>query len=375
MRVQRLLLPVLLAAAPVRAHSLSNELALGLYQNSPNTPQSAYVADQLTFRFDLDDAWILKLGGTFTYDGETPPEEGAVFGTSSAQVLGVVGGLEYEASPRVDLYLDVSGSPSASQRFGTTLPPANDTTPGTEIQVHNASSSVGALLGASFVIGGTEFLETILGGTTLDVSVGWTLMSTHQRLDAAVNPKTGQPVSGSTFETICKIFPNTRGCQKLRTLLKGGTDTINQFVLSASVLQPVGGSTDLGLSASVYVYDQDPLSASFFTNLAQQLTSLGGGFPLAPQRWSISPMLEQRIGNWSISLWYQYLQYVSDQSGNDYGQAHVAGLRVSVKIGTAWTVWVAGSLQWDLLNNTPPMPAGTTLLTSGRVAVGFRASF
>jgi len=366
MRVQRLLLLVLLAAGPVRAHSVSNELALGLYQNSPATPQSAYVADQLTFRFELDDAWTLKLGGTYTYDGETPPAENEVFGTSSAQVLGVVGGLEFDASPRVNLYLDVSGSPSASQRFGTTLPAPNDGTPGTEIQVHNSSSSVGALLGASFIIGGTEFLETVIGGTVLDVSAGWTLMSTHQRLDAAVDPATGQPVSGSRFQTICKLFPNTRGCRKLRTLLQGGTDTINQFMLSAAVLQPLGSTTDLGLSASVYVYDQDPLSASFFTNLAPQLTSLGGGFPLAPQRWSISPMLEQRIGSWSISPCYQFLQYVSD-----YGQAHVAGLRVSVKIGTAWTVWVAGSFQWDLLTD----PNGTTLLTSGRVAVGFRAAF
>jgi hypothetical protein len=140
-------------------------------------------------------------------------------------------------------------------------------------------------------------------------------------------------------------------------------------MLSAAVLQPLGGTTDLGLSASVYVYDQDPLSASFFTNVAQQLTSLGGGFPLAPQRWSVSPMLQQRIGNWSFSPWYQFLEYVSD-----YGQAHVAGLRISVKIGTAWTVWASGSLQWDLLNNAPPS-SGTALLTSGRVAVGFRASF
>jgi hypothetical protein len=85
-------------------------------------------------------------------------------------------------------------------------------------------------------------------------------------------------------------------------------------------------------------------------------------------------MLEQRFGSWSISPWYQFLQYVTDQYGNDYGQAHVAGLRISVKIGTAWTVWAAGSLQWDLLNNSPPL-TGTTLLTSGRVAIGFRARF
>ena len=108
----------------------------------------------------------------------------------------------------------------------------------------------------------------------------------------------------------------------------------------------------------------------------QQLTSLGGGFPLAPQRWSVSPLLEQRFGRWSIAPWYQFLEYAID-----YGQAHVAGLRVSVAIGTAWMVWVSGSLQWDLLNDSPLADAttasstGTTVLISGRVAVGFRARF
>jgi len=45
-----------------------------------------------------------------------------------------------------------------------------------------------------------------------------------------------------------------------------------------------------------------------------------------------------------------------------------------VKLGTDWTVWLAGSLQWDLLNDPPPS-TGTSLLTSGRVALGFRARF
>ena len=371
MRVRRLLLLVLLGAGPVRAHSVSNELALGLYQNSPNTPQGPYVADQLTFRFDLDDDWTLKLGGTYTYDAARAPEQGAVFGTSSAQVLNAVGGVEWEASPRVDLYLDVSGSPNASQRFGALIPPPDGQpqNPGTEVEVQNTSSTVGALLGATFVLGGVEFLDNVLGGTVLDVSAGWTLVTTRQRLDAAVNPRTGEPVSGSALAATCTLFPNAPGCRKLGTLLKGGTDSLNQIMFSAAVLQPLGRSTDLGFSASVYLYDQDPLSASFFTNLAQQLTSLGGGFPVAPQRWSVSPMLQQRIGIWSIGPWYQYLVYASD-----YGHAQVAGLRVAVRIGQSWTVWLSGSMQWDVLDD-PAGLGGSALLTSGRVALGFRARF
>jgi hypothetical protein len=320
------------------------------------------MADQLTFRFDLDDAWTLKVGGTYTYDGETSPQQGEKFGTSSAQIVSAVGGVEWQATPRVDLYLDVSGSPLASQRFGATLTPY-------AVQVENASSSVGTLLGVTYEIGGTEFLGAVIGATALDVSAGWTLITTHQRVDAAVDPINGAPVSGAALMAICRAYPNTRGCKRLEPFLKGGSDNLNQFVFSLAALQPLGSSTDLGLSASVYVYDQDPLAASFFTTSVQQLTSLGGGFPLAPQRWSVSPTLEQRLGSWSIGPWYQFLQYASD-----YGQAHVAGLRVSLKLGTDWTVWLTGSLQWDLLNDPPPS-TGTSLLTSGRVALGFRARF
>jgi hypothetical protein len=117
MRVRRLLLLVLLGAGPVRAHSVSNELALGLSEDSPASPHGPHVADQLTFRFDLSDDWSMKLGGTYTYDTETPPPEGGAFATSSAQVLSVVGGLDWDVSPRVTTYLEASGSPRASQSF------------------------------------------------------------------------------------------------------------------------------------------------------------------------------------------------------------------------------------------------------------------
>ncbi len=377
MRVRRLLLLLLLGAWPVWAHSVSNEVALGLSENSPASPHGPHLADQLTFRFDLADDWSLKLGGAYTYDTETPPPTGGAFGTSSAQILTVVGGLEWDVSPRVTVYLEASGSPRASQTFDGALPfvtPGGVELPPTNVLLYNATSSVGVLGGATFVAGGNEFLGTVLGGTIVDVSVGWTLLSTQQRVDAIVDSNQ-RPVSRSALLALCKLAPRSAGCRTIVPYLKGGEDSLNQLVISLALLQPVGSSTDLGLSGSYYGYDQDPTTAVFFTARANAAAgdSLGGGFPLAPVRWSISPNVAQRFGSWTLAPWYQFLEYASS-----LGKAHVAGLRVSWRIDPAWTVWVSGSAQWDLLSD-PSSPstesAASTLILSGRVALGFRARF
>jgi len=376
MRVRRLLLLLLLGARPVWAHSVSNELALGLSEDSPESPHGTHIANQLTLRFDLDDDWTLKVGGAYTYDTEAPPPTGATFGTSSAQILNAVAGVEWDATPRVNLYLDVSGSPRASQRFSSvvsvSVPTVPIPIPVTEVQLFNASSNIGALLGATFTLGGTEFLGTVIGGTALDVSVGWTLLSTQQRVDAIIDGQ-GRPVSRETLLAICRAVPDNRGCKLLEPYLKGGQDTLNQVSLSLSVLQPLGANTDAGLLGSLYLYDKDPATAGFFTFRASSvaLGSLGAGFPLAPLRWTLSPTVQQRIGSWSLAPWYQFLEYASD-----IGVAHVVGLRVSWRIDASWTVWVSGSAQWDLLADTGGTQGGrTTTVTSGRVALGFRAGF
>jgi hypothetical protein len=373
MRVRRLLLLVLLGAGPVRAHSVSNEVALGLSEDTPASPHGPHVADQLTFRFDLSDDWSMKLGGTYTYDTETPPPEGAAFATSSAQVLTVVGGLEWDVSPRVTVYMDVSGSPRASQSFDGVVTfegPGGIKVP-FDVLLYNATSSVGVLGGVTWQLGGTEFLGTVFGGTVIDLSVGWTQLTTQQRVDGIVVD--GTQSNRGELLVYCARFP--RRCAVLRPFLKGGEDTLNQLSISLALLQPVGSSTDLGLAGSYYGYDQDPAVAVFFTARANVAAgdSLGGGFPLAPVRWSISPNLTQRFGAWSLAPWYQYLSYASS-----IGQAHVAGLRLSWRIDPSWTVWVTGSAQWDLLADpTSPTPdtARSSLVVSGRVALGFRARF
>ncbi len=374
MRVRRLLLLLLLGAGPVRAHSVSNEVALGLTESSPASPHGTHVADQLTFRFDLADDWSLKLGGTYTHDTASPPPEGGAFGTSSAQVLTVIGGLEWDVSPRVTTYLEVAGSPRASQSFDGLLifeGPGGIEVP-FNVLLYNATSSIGLLGGFTWQLGGTEFLGTVFGGTVIDLSLGWTLLTTLQRVDGIVGLD-GRPADRTELLVYCAVYP--RRCAALRPYLKGGEDSLNQLVVSLALLQPVGSSTDLGLSGSYYGYDQDPTVAVFFTARANAAAgdSLGAGFPLAPVRWSISPNLTQRFGDWTLAPWYQFLRYASS-----LGHAHVAGVRVSWRIDPSWTVWVSGSAQWDVLSDPSSTSSGTALdteLLSGRVALGFRARF
>ena len=373
MRVRRLLLLVLLGAGPVRAHSVSNEVALGLSEDSPASPHGPHVADQLTFRFDLSDDWSLKLGGTYTYDTETPPPEGGAFATSSAQVLTMVGGLEWDVSPRVTVYMDVSGSPRASQSFDGVLSfeGAGGVKVPVDVLLYNATSSVGVLGGVTWQLGGHEFLGTVFGGTVIDLSLGWTLLTTQQRVDGVFID--GKMSNRGELLVDCALFP--RRCAALRPYLKGGEDSLNQLMVSLALLQPVGSSTDLGLAGTYYGYDQDPTVAVFFTARANAAAgdSLGAGFPLAPVRWAISPSISQRFGGWTLSPSYQYLRYASA-----IGQAHVAALRISWRIDPTWTVWVSGSAQWDLLADpTSPTPdsASSSLVVSGRVALGFRAQF
>ena len=285
MRVRRLLLLVLLGAGPVRAHSVSNEVALGLSEDSPASPHGPHVADQLTFRFDLSDDWSMKLGGTYTYDTATPPPEGGAFGTSSAQVLSVVGGLDWDVSPRATLYLEASGSPSASQSFDAVLAlvtPGGLELPPRDVLLHNATSSVGVLAGTTFVVGGSEFLGTVLGGLVIDVSLGWTLLTTRQHVEAIVDAEQ-RPVSRSALLALCALAPKSLSCRTLRPYLKGGEDSLNQLAASLALLYGVGSSTDLGLAGSYYAYDQDPTTAAFFTARANAAAgdSLGAGFPLA----------------------------------------------------------------------------------------------
>jgi hypothetical protein len=382
MRERRLvLLLVVVCAAVARAHSISNEVAVGMTQDTLGNPHGTNISDQLTARFDLSETLVLKMAGAFTYEESAAAPAGAYFATSSAQVASILVGAEWDVTPRINLYGEGVLSPRASQTFDSTL--QYRTAAGTvtdDILLNNATSTIGVMMGLSAMVGGLEMEGVAFGGLLLDANVGWTAFSTEQKLGAIYSQRTEQPVSAATIRTLCKLATTTAqklSCGVLQPALQGGEDTLNQFRISLGAIQPLGRNTDLGLSGAYYAYDQDPATIGFFTARATLLhldTTLGAGMPLAPQRYTIRPQVEQRLGLVSLGLWYQFTEYASDE-----GYANGVGARVQVNLGRFWRVWLAGSLQFDeLLEVGVSGQSGSDrnlAVTSGTVALGFRARF
>ena len=394
MRVRQFVLFTALMATRAAAHSISNEAALGFTQDTPANPHGTNYSDQLITRFDLNDDWSLKLGGSYTHETSVAPAPGAFFPTSTAEIGSLLLGADWDVSPRVNLSIDASISPRSTQTLDAVVQysierpptPTNPTPPPivlpSDVLLHNATAAYGAQLGVSVVVGGDEFLGVPLGGTLLDASVGWMLFDTEQKVQKVYSAQMERAFSLDALRAGCKQASTTQqrtACRRLAAALNGGEDTLNQVSLSLSVLQPIGETTYVGLTGGYYLYDKDPDFAGVFaTRVSSNLgTSLGVGLPLAPPLFVLRPQLEQRLGRWTVGLWYQFTEYASDN-----GYAHSLGTRIAFRIDANWQVWVSGSAQWDHLAELVSAPdtssagAGSfTSITSGTVALGFRAKF
>ena len=394
MPVRQFVLFTALMATRAAAHSVSNEAAVGLTQDTPANPHGTNYSDQLTARFDLNDDWSLKIGGSYTYASSHAPAPGTYFPTSTAEVGSLLGGLDWDVSPRVNLSLDGSVSPRATQTFDAVVqytfqrqPTATNPSPlpitlPQDVLLQNATSAYGVQLGVSVVVGGQEFMGVPIDGTLIDASVGWTHFDTEQKVQKVYSEMEQKAFSLEALKAGCARAATAAqrlACRKLAAALNGGEDSLNQVALSLSVLQPVGETTYLGLTGGYYLYDKDPDTAGAFTaRVTSNLgTSLGVGLPLAPPLFVIRPQVEQRLGRWTVGVWYQFTEYASDN-----GDAHSLGTRVGFRIDANWQVWVSGSIQWDHLlelisapTESDAGPGGLISVTSGTMALGFRAKF
>src|SRR5215813_1596133 len=321
MRVRQFVLFTALMTTRAAAHSVSNEAAAGLTQDTPANPHGTNFSDQLTARFDLNDDWSLKVGGSYTHESSHPPAPGAYFPTSTAQVASLLSGIDWDVTPRVNLSLDGSVSPRATQTFDavvqyTFVRPPTPTNPNPlpitlpqDVLLQNATSAYGVQLGVSVVAGGDEFLGVPLGGTLIDGSVGWTHFDTEQRVQKVYSEMQQKAFSLEALKAGCSLAATAAqraACRKLAAALNGGDDSLNQIALALSVLQPIGETTTVGLTGGYFFYDKDPDTAGAFTaRVTSNLgTSLGVGLPLAPQLFVLRPQVEERLGRWTVGVWY-----------------------------------------------------------------------
>jgi hypothetical protein len=362
------------------ASSVSNEVGGQVTQTTPSNPRAGDVADLLKANIDLGESFVLRSAVGFTYEFATPAPTGGSFQGTETSIFALSLGLDWEVNDALTLSVDGVFSPSSSQSADTVITlagPAGGTVDRTGL-LQTVASSYGADVSADYVIG-NPLADPL--AFSVDADVGWLALTVDQTLEKLENEMGTAASSVVRIRTLCnatKVAAEVRRCQALAPLLSNGTDTLDEFRLATGGTVTVGGATDVGLHGAYYLYNKDPSEFGYYSSLTSGRTelhniSLGNGVPLAPYLFTVRPDVTQRLGPFSLGLWYQFAVYASD-----LGTSQVVGARIQWAIGELWKVWLTGSVQVDL---QPPFSTGSTLAVgtqttiSGAFAAGFRVRF
>jgi hypothetical protein len=340
------------------AHAIADDVTVGASQTTAANPRAGYLAERLAVSLDLHRAWTLRVDGTWTYDAATAPSGDAHFGSQGGDVFLFSGNLTWTPSDRFWLSLEASGSPPSTTATDTTVAFSATRTGATtdvDADLRSRSSSIGGALTAGFDTAGESNAET-----ALDLSAGFLHYETLQRIVEVVD-RSGTVLPTSSLVTYCE----THLCGKpLRSALQAQEAMLNQVRLGANVTETIYRTTDLGVSAALYLYKEDPTQVGYFgvTSVGRS-SSFGSGMPIAPYRFTVSPDVAHRFGNLLCELGFLYGLYASDQ-----GYALGATLRMQYRLSPRWKVWVKASGERD-----QDAEDATTLSSS--VSLGARFTF
>ncbi len=362
------------------ASSVSNEVGGQVTQTTPSNPRAGDVADLLKANIDLGESFVLRAVIGFTYEFGTPAPSGGSFKGTDASIFALSLGLDWEVNDALTLSVDGLFSPSSAQSADTviTLPGLVGGTVDRNGLLQTVASSYGTDVAADYLTGNplTDRLAF-----SVDADLGWLALTVDQTLERLENEMGTAASSIARIRTLCnatKVAAEVRRCQALAPLLGNGTDTLDEFRLAAGGTLTVGGATDVGLHGAYYLYNKDPSEFGYYSSLTSGRTefhniSLGNGVPLAPYLFTIRPDVTQRVGPFSLGLWYQFAVYASD-----LGSSQVVGARIQWELGEWWKVWVTGSVQVDLqppFSTGSPLATGTQTTISGAFASGVRLRF
>jgi hypothetical protein len=341
-----------------RAHAIADDVTVGASQATAANPRAGYLAERLAVSLDLHRAWTLRVEGTWTYDAATAPSGDTHFGSQGGDVFLFLGNLTWTPSERFWLALEASGSPPSTTATDTTVAfSATRTGAITDVDadLRSRSSSIGAALAAGFDTAGESNAET-----ALDLSAGFLHYETLQRI-VEVADRNGTVIPTSSLVTYCE----THLCGKaLRSALQAQQAMLNQVRIGANLTETIYQTTDLGLSAALYLYNEDPTQVGYFgvTSVGRS-SSFGSGMPIAPYRLTVSPDLAHRFGNLLCELGFLYGLYASDQ-----GYALGATIRFQYKFSPRWKLWLKASGERD-------RDAENATTLSSSVSLGVRFTF
>ena len=327
---------MLCAPAIARAHWVSDELTAGSTTSTGTNLRSGSVADLLTGKIELSDAWSLKLSAGLTHDEATPPAAGTTFGSSGGNTLALSARGEFDPSERWAIILGGDYSPPSTTLADAPLSYTlkNGMTQSVDAQLSSHGWSGGGMASFGFDSNGTSPFE---GTATAKLAFNW--LSTTQQY-TSFETRNG-PLPASELMTYCA----THKCPKAWvSSLAAVPEAFGQIKLEGDLVATLWQSLDVELDGAYYLYTQDPTQVGYWSIATSGRTtaSAGGGAPVAPFVFTVTPSLIFHKGPIAIETDFRYGSY--DGGGYDLQLT----LRVDVKIGKHVKLWLSGQGQRDI---------------------------
>ncbi len=347
-----------LAAGPATARadraarsSLADELGFAAGPATASGARAGQLFDTLDAELGLTDSWTLTLGASATLLAPTAPDRPRAFGDSGGSVFLFSGGVDWDPGTHVHASAQLSASPSSTLLADAGVPFQRSATGKlvrADTLVASTTSSLGGTLSVAYdTASGGRFDTLVLG------EVAATGFGVSQRVDE-LHATDGSVLTSAELRTYCAAH----ACAKqLRSLLGTQSQSLEQTVLTVEAVETFGRDTDLGLSASAYLYDHDPTNAGFFSLIVAGRRSTSGGSPIAPSLWSLRPSVAQRLGPVRLRAWFERDAYVAGE-----GHSNIVGLRAELRVAHRFRVWLSlvGERDVDGQGNTSPF-ASTSL--------------
>jgi hypothetical protein len=337
----------------VEGGSVSDEFSFNGAAQTPHNPRMGALTDTLAGSLQFDEQWALELALGLTATQGNAGVKGEEFGSSGGLVMNIAPAVDFDPSHNFALTLAGFFSPRATLHTDSdvtvTGPKGNSVD--TDVQLSSSTSTWGlSLMGGYDTDGETNF------ETSATLNAGLTHFSTEQRIEQ-IRAASGLPVRSDAIITYCQ----THTCsQQLVNVLKNPSVTnLYEVSLNGSVTETFFQDTDVGLGFTWNLYSADPTEVGFFSlaSIGRGSVSYGGGVPLAPVSWTVRPEVAQRIGDFTIRIWYQHSKYVGDE-----GHADLIGLRLQYKLTRNWRLTLTVSGQQDRDAENLPANSGTVSL-------------
>lgn len=301
MRRPLLILAIVVArSSSAHANAAAEEISAGASVSTPTTPNLSWIANRIAGVWDATARWQLRVALDATRVMAPGGEESnTIFNTSASADLAIDS--HWTAS------LTAGGSPASTTHSSATI--LDDTLPGDQ------GEAVAQLDARSAVMSLAASLEYDTAGssdheTSGSITVGVTHFRSTQAITSIIDPD-GQMLTPGEVDDRCTLHPCS---SELRSALSPKETELTQLVLGASVLHTVEGTGDLGLSASYYLYDEDPTQLGYYSLATLGRGNLGNGVSIAPLRYTVTPTIGDRWGPLSGTLAVTYGIYVRDVS-------------------------------------------------------------